>query len=259
MRIVTHGPGLHIGDHFLAANLEKDSYDPNPRVIEGRTLTQFKQNGKLVVAGEGLNACACNHVEIDWLPFCSEQYQISADISDYVIVPVPIVVENYPNRNLDGFPYDELTAWRTMIGRPAYKTFIGKPVHQDHDNKVDERAKGVIIDATLVPFRGRWHVKILKAFDRSKDPRLAKLVQQKNRIGHSMGALVERTECSLPRCRFISNGITTCQHIQGGAGKGQVIGGHLIYELMRDFNFVESSSVEDPAYVVALSEEILAA
>jgi hypothetical protein len=257
--IVTWGPGIHIGDHFLAATLERDHYDPNPHIIEGHRLTQFKQHGKLVVAGEGLNACACDRIEIDWLPFCAEKYHISANIDDYVIVPVPIVVENFPNRNLDGFPYDELTAWRTMIGRPAYKTFIGKPVHQDHDNKDDEKAKGVIIDATLVPFYGRWHVKILKAFDRSKDERLAKLVQKRNRIGHSMGALVEQTECSLPWCRFLSDGVTTCQHINGGEGKGQIVRGHLVYEVLRSFNFIESSSVEDPAYVVALSEEILAA
>jgi hypothetical protein len=31
---------------------------------------------------------------------------------------------------------------------------------------------------------------------------------------------------------------------------------HLVYEEMLDFYFVESSSVEDPAYVVALSDKI---
>lgn len=258
-RIVQAGPGLHIGDYMLAQTVDRDRViDTSPKIVKGHKLEVVKVAGKEVAIGEGLDSCACDRLEIDWLPFCSEQYQISPRIEDYVLVEVPIVVATYPNRNLDAFPYEELTAWRTMVGRPGYKTFVGKPVHQDHDNQVDARAKGVIFDATLVPFRGRWHVKILKGFDRSKDKRLAGLVQQKNRVGHSMGTLCERTECSIPSCRFISDGVTTCDHIQGGAGKGRIIRGQLVYEMLRDWVMVESSSVEDPAYPVALSDYFLA-
>lgn len=257
-RIVQHGPGLHVGDFVLAQTIDRDRViDPKPKIIEGHRLEKIRIAGKQHAVGEGLEACACDRLDISWLPFASAQYQISPDIKDYVLVEVPIVVATFPNRNLDAFPYEELTAWRTMHGRPGYRTFVGKPVHQDHDNQVDERAKGIILDASLVPFRGRWHVKILKAFDRTKDPKLAGQVQQKNRVGHSMGALVEETECSHPDCRFLSDGVNTCDHIQGGAGKGQIINNHLIYELLRRWAMVESSSVADPAYAVALSDYFL--
>jgi hypothetical protein len=258
-RIVTAGPGFHIGDCMLAQTIDGDRIvDKKPNVIQGYKLDSVRLSSyKKIAVGDGLKACACNQLDISWLPLCAESYQISPDISDYVLVSTPIVLSTFPNRNLDAFPYGELTAWRPMIGRACYATFIGKPVHQDHQNEDPTKAKGVIFDATLAPFRGKWHVSILKGFDRSKDARLAKLVQEKNRVGHSMGTLVERTECSYPKCRFISDGVTTCEHIRGGEGKGQVISGHLIYELLRDFNFVESSSVEDNASATALSDYFL--
>lgn len=253
LKPVQHGPGLHYGDCYLAEAFDGTNFVPSP-VLDGRRFAAHTENGKRVVAGTGLDACACNRLEIDWLPFAAEAYHVSADINDYVLTEVPIVVEMYPNRNFDAFPYGELTTFRPLIGAPAYRTFRGKPVHQDHDNADPTKAKGVIFDATMVPFRGRWHVKILKGFDRSKDRKLAEMVERGERMGHSMGALVERTECSLPWCRFESDGITTCEHIRGGAGKGEIARNNfLIYELLKDFNFVESSSVGDPASVTALS------
>ncbi len=257
--IVGHGPGFHIGEAFVSQRFDGEKFIDEPVLIEGHTLDVLSNGNDVRVASADLSAngnCACGTLDISWLRFASEKYQISPDIRDYVLVDVPIVVADYPNRNMDAFTYDQLTEWRTPIGRPAYGTFVGKPAHQDHDNMDDSKAKGVIFDASLVPFRGRWHVKILKGFDRSKDPRLAKLVQQKDRIGHSMGALVEQTECSLPWCNFKSDGRVTCSHVRNGAGKGEVKNNHLVYENMLDFYFVESSSVEDPAYVVALSDKI---
>jgi hypothetical protein len=230
--------------------------DGKPLTIEGHKLKQYKREAKTVVAGEGLNACACGMLEIDWLPFAAERYQCSPKFADYILVEVPIVVASFPNRNMDAFPFDELTAWRTIAGRPAYKTFVGKPVHQDHDNQDDTKAKGVIFDATLRQYRDQWHVVILKGFDRSKDTRLAGLVQKKNRCGHSMGTLVERTECSLPWCRHVGDGVKTCMCLRQGAGKGEIERGHLKYELLRDFYFIESSSVEDPAAISAVSSRI---
>lgn len=259
-KIVTHGPGIHVGDPVLAYTLDGDRIvEKMPKVIEGFRLATHRPAGtqQILATGDDLKACACNRLDISHLPFASEAYDISPNIEDYVMVEVPIVVATFPNRNLDAFPYEELVAYRPLIGRTAYATFVGKPVHQDHDNEEPLRAKGIILDATLAKFRGKWHVKILKAFDRSKDPALAKKVAEKDRVGHSMGALVEETECSIPSCRFISDGVNTCEHIAQGAGKGRIIGGQLVYELLRRFNYVESSSVSDPAYVVALTDFFL--
>lgn len=245
--IVPHGPGIHVGDYFMPEN---------PITFEGHKLDVFQKDTRLVAASASLKKANHNEVDISWLPFAAEQYKLSPDIADYVLIDVPIVVADYPNRNMDAFPYTELTTWRTAIGRAAYMTFVGKPVHQDHDNQADERAKGVIFDASLITYRGKPHVKILKGFDRTKDSRLANLVQQRNRVGHSMGALVERTVCSLPWCKYVSDGRVTCDHVNNGAGKGDVVKGHLVYEGMLDFYFIESSSVEDPAYVIALTDHV---
>lgn len=256
---VAYGPGLHIGDYFAAGYFQGNSFVDEPPILEGRKLDVHTTGNTIRIAGAALEKvgnCACGFMDISWLPFCAERYHISADIKDYVLVDVPIVVADYPNRNMDAFTYGQLTDWRTPIGRVAYQTFVGKPVHQDHNNMDDTKAKGVIFDASLVKFQGRWHVKILKGFDRSKDPRIARLVGERNRLGHSMGALVERTECAAPWCRFRSDGRVTCDHIRNGAGKGERNRGHLMYENMLDFYFVESSTVEDPAYVIALSNRI---
>jgi len=257
-RIVKAGPGLHIGDHVLAQTIDRDRIvSSSPNVIDGHRLKTVRIAGKTLAVGEELKAasCACdNRLDISWLKFAAEQYHISPKIEDYVLLSVPIVVATFPNRNHDAFPYEEITKWRSPVGRVAFQTFISKPAHRDHDNQDDTKAKGVIFDASLEKHFGQWHIVILKGFDRTKDKKLAEQVQQKNRVGHSMGALVEKTECSLPHCRFVSDGVSTCEHIAGGAGKGQIIRGHLVYELLRDWVMVESSSVADPASATALSD-----
>lgn len=260
--VLTKG-GMYVkGDYVFAETQEGDKYVPGVCAFDGCKLDQFSIHGKTHTA---TTRSPNKPIDISWLPFCAEQYQISPNINDYVLVEVANVVADVPNRNMDAFPYTELTAWRTANSRPAYATFIGKPVHQDHDNLDDTKAKGVIFDATLTPFRGKYHVKLLKGFDRSKDAKLAKEVQERGSIGHSMGALVERTECSIPDCNFISDGTETCKHINGGAGKGgiYIVNGakHLAYERMLDFYFIEDSLIHfpnDQAYIYALSDTIWA-
>jgi len=263
-RIVQAGPGLHVGDYMLAQTVDRGKViDRMPKIIDGHRLKKVRIANKEVAVGAGLESCACDRLDISWLPFAAEQYHISPNIKDYTIVELHSVVADIPNRNMDCMDYQELTTWRSLHGRPCYSTFVGKPCHQDHDNQDDTKAKGVIFDASLVPLtknvNGKtiWAVKILKGFDRSKDTRLANLVQQRNRIGHSMGCLVEKVRCSLPWCQAISDGVsTTCQHIAGGAGKGQVIRNHIVAEHLIDFAYVEDSSVEDPANVVSLTDYI---
>lgn len=263
-RIVQAGPGFHIGDYMLAQTVDRGKViSRDPKIVEGHRLQKVRVAGKDVAIGDGLESCACDRLDISWLPFAAEKYHISPDVRDYTIVELHSVVANIPNRNLDCMGYQELTTWRSLHGRPCYATFIGKPAHKDHENSDDTKAKGVVFDANLVPLakarNGKtiWAVKILKGFDRSKDARLAKLVEQRNRIGHSMGCLVERTTCSLPWCRFgATDGVTTCDHVQGGAGKGQIVRQHTVYEILNDFAYVEDSSVEDAANVVALTDYI---
>ena len=254
--------GIYVkGDYYAAGHYDRSSgrfSDETPHIIEGYKLEQFTDpQGRLRVAGTELNSCNCeNTLDVSWLKSASKAYDISPDVNDYVLTEVPSVSVGYPNRNLDSFPHSELLKWRIPMSAMAYQTFRGKPTHQDHDNRDPKKAKGVIFDAVLLPVMGKLHVVLLKGFDRSKDSKLAELVQKRNRIGHSMGALVEKTLCSLPYCRFASDGNKTCEHIDGGKGKGRIIDGRLVYEEMMDFYFIEDSSVTDPANIVALSGEV---
>jgi hypothetical protein len=256
--------GIYVrGDYYASGRYDRSnqSFVSAPNLgIDGRKLEQFRdRSGKTRVAGAELQDCSCaGGLDISWLRSASAAYEISANIADYVLVEVPCVAVNYPNRNLDAFPHDELLRWRTAMSAMSYQTFRGKPVHQDHQNQDPTKAKGVIFDAMLLPVMGKLHVVLLKGFDRGKDAKLAKQVEERSRVGHSMGALVEKTTCSLPWCRFESNGHKTCEHIANGQGKGRIVQGHLVYEEMKDFYFIESSSVADPAYIVALSGQVYA-
>ena len=249
------------GDAYVAERYDprKGIYLPEPLIIEGHKLEQFRDpRGKLRIAGTDLKNCSCDTLDISWLKSASEAYQISPNIEDYVLVEVPDITADMPNRNGDAFELEELKKWRIPMSRMAYQTFIGKPAHKDHDNQDPTKAKGVIFDAVLVPFLGRPHVKLLKGFDRSKDSTLARQVEKREGgTGHSMGALVEKTMCSLPWCQYISDGRTTCNHIANGEGKGQIINNHLVYEIMLDYYYIESSHVGlEPANIVALSDYI---
>ena len=254
--------GIYVrGDYYSAGRYDRGNQNFVVAAnlgIEGHKLEQFRdRTGKLRVAGAELQDCSCaGGLDISWLRSASTAYHISPNIADYVLTEVPCVAVDYPNRNLDGFPHRELLKWRTAMSAMAYQTFRGKPTHIDHQNQDPTKAKGVIFDAMLLPVMGKLHVVLLKGFDRSKDAKLAKQVQMRERVGHSMGALVEKTRCSLPWCRFESNGHKTCEHIANGQGKGRIVQGHLVYEEMEDFYFIESSSVLDPASITALSGHV---
>jgi hypothetical protein len=183
-------------------------------------------------------------IDISWLPLASPAYQISPKIADYVFVEIPIVTADVPNRNLDCFTLGELLRFDVQSGRPVFGSFVGKPTHADHDNKNPLKAKGVIFDAYMVPMEIRGHryvkVKILAGWDRTKDTALVQKILQRERVAHSMGAWVDYTQCSY--CGGIAkSGQITCHQ------KGQIIGGKLVYETCGGVNFIESSSVEDPA------------
>jgi len=179
----------------------------------------------------------------------AEQYLISADINDYIISDVPIVHVDVPNRNLDEFPFKEVTKFDPEIGRPVYQSFIGKPTHKDHDNKDVRKAKGVIFDARLVKAdSGLYVIRILAGYDRTKDQELTEDIVSGKRPGHSMGALVGFTMCSYPGCGATSTtGKIPCIHLEGSIGKGRVINAQLIYERCYNFRYIECSSVGDAA------------
>lgn len=229
---------IRIGDTFQAL-----------RTLEGYKSFRLEKTGSsLRLAGDAILK-AGNSVDVSWLPEAANQYIISPNINDYIICDIPIVHADIPNRNLDEFPLQELNRFNTQTGRVVYKSFIGKPTHKDHDNKDPRRAKGVIFDASMDRMAdGRFAVRILAGFDRTKDPHLCDEIFSGKRPGHSMGAMVGYTACPYPNCLATSTtGQIMCAHLEGNRGKGKVVNGFLMYERCYAVDYIESSSVGDAA------------
>jgi len=187
-------------------------------------------------------------VDVSWLPAASQTYQISPDINDYLLVDVSAVTCDIPNRNLQGFPYEEVTYFDHAYGQMVYQTFVGKPSCQDHHNEVDENpdyAKGVIFDASLqyIEDFDIYKIRLLQGFDRTKDQELVKAIENGKRKYYSMGALVSNFVC--PVCGAIRNqGMNCpCSRYQ----RGSVYEGNLIYSLCLGTVYIENSSVVEPA------------
>lgn len=218
-------------------------------VIEAFRFQHHRREHRLVLAGESL---LNSDIDVSWLPAASETYAISADPRDYVLTDIPIVTVDIPNRNLQAFPYEEVSYFDPLQGRMVYQTFEGRPCHQDHDNKDPLKAKGVIFDSALqyVPAYNIWKIRILAGWDRTKDPWLVRQIVTKKRTGYSMGALVEQFVCAV--CGAIDTNVRKCPCMR--KGKGAVIDGRLVYQQCVGSQYIENSSVDDPADITAESD-----
>lgn len=212
-------------------------------------------DGRLLVANAS-TVDAGLRVDVSWLPAASEVYKISPDIRDYVIAEVPIVEGDVPNRNMHAFLTSRLVEFLPKFGVQAYKTFIAKPVFYEHQHEDNTKAKGVILDASMRQINGRWFVVILKAFDRTKDRRLAEDVASGRRKGHSMSAWTADFDCGYCGHRWNTVYENACEHAKGPfnrrihgrySGFGDIVNGSLVYGITHDMYFFESSSVGDPA------------
>lgn len=199
-------------------------------------------------------------IDVSWLRGASETYQISADPKDFIFVGLPIVTADIPNRNMDCFSTQELTNFSPIHGRFTYSTFIAKACHQNHKNQDPTKAKGVHFDATFRKYDVRpghlgydsgaesiplWKVRVLTGWDRSKDPNLVRSILRRERCAYSMGALVDYATCSLPWCGRVTTP-RPCEHV--ALGKGKVIRGQVVFDIVRGVNFLETSVLdEEPA------------
>lgn len=92
-----------------------------------RTSKEISVRPELIGGGEGIT------LDMNaWLPGAAEKYRISADIRDYILVPVPALITDIPNTNGDSLSARELLDFKPKFGMPMYKTFKGKPTHQEH-------------------------------------------------------------------------------------------------------------------------------
>lgn len=209
-----------------------------------------------------LSASVTDHrhvVDVSWLPAASEEYQISADIKDFVLVEVPIVEADVPNRNMHAFLGSRLLQFLPKYGVQAHKTFVGKPTFYEHDHEDNKKAKGVIFDAAIRRINGRTHVSLIKGFCRQKDPKLANDILTGKRRGHSMSAWANAFDCSVCAHHWDTSVERACVHARGVDGRGNQLAGlgkihegnKLCYAVVNGFCFFESSSVGDPANYAA--------
>lgn len=225
-----------------------------------------KRAKRLVVAGGVLKG---SNIDVSWLPAAADTYKISADPDDYVLVDVPIVTVDMPNRNMQAFPFEEVSYFDPMYGKQIYKTFCGKPAHIDHINQDPLKAKGVHFDASMeyIPAYGLYKIRVLTGWDRTKDPHLVKQIISGKRPGFSMGALVQAFCCSV--CGSTDTNTNPCRHMDQriGTSKGMLWDVNkdcrvtadearnsqdpenirLVYQECVGTNFIELSNVGDPA------------
>ena len=196
---------------------------------------------------------------LKFLPLAAKEYRISANIDDYVVVPVTMFPSDLPNRNSVAFPYDELMKFNVEQGMPAYKTWRGKPTFSEHDHNDYTKAKGIVFDVYMKPMKDVvgdiYKVIALCGFDRTKDPELANAIATRRRTRYSMGASLDSVECSI--CGMHSTRSnprnTTCGHVQ----RGKITmfetsqGLKPSYYLARGISGFELSSVGVPAWAAA--------
>jgi len=246
---VSNDPHVVLGEVVVAASTI-EAYKNMYNYDKGQGVTASILEGKKTSASGAFK----RDIDVSWLAAAADTYHISADINDYVIVDIPSVTIDIPNRNLQAFPYEEVSYFDNMQGSLVYQTFIGRPTHIDHKNANPIEAKGVHFDSALqfVPGYNVWKIRTLAGFDRTKDAKLVDDILSGRRNGYSMGALVQNFVCS--NCGKVETVKMPCRCM--AMGKGSIVDGRLVYQLCAGVQYFEQSSVDDPADPTALSNSI---
>ena len=232
----------------VSAASKVEAHNKSYQYDKGRGVTAS------VLQGKEISSNFKRDIDVSWLQAAADTYQISGDINDYVIVDIPSVTIDIPNRNLQAFPYEEVSFFDNMQGSLVYQTFTGRPTHIDHQNSDPLEAKGVHFDSTLqfVPAYNVWKIRTLAGFDRTKDQKLVADILSGRRNGYSMGALVQNFVCS--NCGEVEVIKKPCRCM--AMGKGSIVDGRLVYQLCAGVQFFEQSSVEDPADPTAVTDSV---
>jgi hypothetical protein len=199
-------PGHKVQGSIVTANYSIETH---------RNMETVKHNGKKKTIVHAMNHPKLE-LDLDFLPAAAESYHISPNPADYIIVSLPIVTCDIPNRNVQCFPIEEVCHFDPIYGQIVYQTFMRKPVHVDHINTNPTEAKGIHADSSMqfIPKYDLWKINVLTMWDRSKDPQLVKDILEKRRTGYSMGATVSYFICSIcgqidtmddQRCEHMNN------------------------------------------------------
>lgn len=236
--------------------------------VKGSVVTadyQYPTHNNLEVLKSGhrrkFHIQATNHpavdLDLDWLPAASETYCISPNPADYVIVAMPIVTVDVPNRNLQSFSREEMAHFASDVGMLVFQTFNRKCCFEGHDNQDPRKAKGVIVDSSMVylPKYDLWKIQLLTMWDRTKDSKLVQGILDRTKDGYSMGASVMKFSCSV--CgREDTMDARRCDHMkQMGSTWGAER--RLSSQLCQGTCFFEASNVgKTPADPTAFSDDV---
>lgn len=202
-------------------------------------------------------------LDLDFLPAAAESYHLSPNPEDYIIVSLPIVTCDVPNRNVQAFSLQESSYFDPKHGRMVYETFKHKPTHRDHINEDPTQALGVHIDSSLqyIPEYDLWKISVLTMWDRTKekayggDNVVQDIIDGKKK-GYSMGAFVDSFACSI--CSKLDVNVDPCEHFKQNQHGGSVFGDvrRLAFQQCLGVTFFETSSVADPADSTAWSSDV---
>lgn len=193
-----------------------------------------------------------------WLPMASVEYNISSDIRDYVIVPIPATITGHPNTNGDCANTKDMLKFNVQQGRPAYKTFAGKPTFQEHANQDHTKAKGIILDSFLRPMPDGYSPKharlvMLLAFDRTRDSALAGSILTGHNT-YSMGMYYDSYTCSICNHTVHQDSMQLCSHTKPNLPTYlHKPTGKLCYRICHNITGFECSHVGDPAFISAIN------
>lgn len=221
-----------------------------------RNMETLKHNGKTKTIVHATNRPKLE-LDLDFLPAAAESYHISPNPDDYIIVSLPIVTCDIPNRNVQCFPVEEVCHFDPVYGQIVYQTFKRKPTYTDHSNTDPTKAKGVHADASMqfIPKYDLWKINVLTMWDRTKDPQLVQDILTKKRTGYSMGATVNYFICSI--CGQIDTmDQSRCDHMKNiGALYGEKR--RLAMQLCTGVCYFETSNLgNEPADPTAYSTDI---
>lgn len=210
-----------------------------------------------------------------WLPRAAEEYNLSKDINDYILVPVPSMITDIPNTNGDSVTLKDLTKFNTEQGQLAYKTWTGKPMYVEHQHK-PEWIRGVILDTYIRPIAGfPKHYKLVKlaALDRTRDPRLIQRVIDRELNTYSMGMYFTSYTCSVCGHKAGKGIGNPCVHTKPRKPTYRMADGRLCYRICHDITGFELSLLVnlgkrsgqagyregfgDPSYVSAIGDHLM--
>ncbi len=232
--------------------------------IGGKPIELNKHKLNDVVTKLSDNTVTARSIEANlWLPFAAEAYNLSKDIKDYVLIPAPVLISELPNTNGDSVSLSEFLRFDPEMGMQAFKTFRGKAAHLEHQtNTTNKKAKGVILDVFLRPIKGYGNGKYYKlvellAYDRTKDPLLVNNILKRESNAYSVGFNYASYSCSICNHEVTAKNQAPCSHTKPGVRTYRDKANRLVYRQCKKIRGFETSSVANPAYLIAISDIVL--